>query len=98
MATGEGLSMCKNAINRWAVKKASCDAQENLEPSQLNVVTSVFDATSTKMMSATRRIFYMQYLETSYLDIVESVFDETGAKMITHLLYAKFKTFITRLC
>ena len=40
MATGEGISMCKNAINRWAVKKASCDAQENLEPSYVYVYES----------------------------------------------------------
>ena len=41
------------------------------------------DETGAKMISATRRIFYMQNLKPSELDVVTFVFDETGAKMIS---------------
>ena len=56
---------------------------QNLKPLQLDVVTSVFDETGAKMISATRRIFYMQNWKPSQLDVVTSVFDETGAKMVS---------------
>ena len=44
---------------------------------------SVFDETGAKMISATRRIFYMQNLKPSELDVTTSVFDEPGVKMIS---------------
>ena len=43
------------------------------KPSELDVVTSVFDETGAKMISATRCIFYMQKRRPSELDALAYV-------------------------
>ena len=54
-------------------------------PAYMYICSHTFHAIrrGAKMISATRRIFYMQNLKPSYLNVATSIFDETGARMIS---------------